>query len=217
MALFGKKQQSQGYSNIPNAASKSQVPLQFIVNSRRQGISDDDVIQDLQRQGFTYQQVFDAMSQADLVPEQGTQSVEMGIGNGTPQYPDFEQMQSPQRQSDNIDVDRIEEVVEAIIDEKWEELSKNINKIVEWKNSVEGNIAKIEEEIKMLQDNFNGINKALMAKLEDYDKNIVNVGTEVRAMEKVFQKVLPVFTNNIIELSRVTKAIKKDKGSKKKK
>jgi len=215
--MFGKKPQNQGYSDIPNAASKSQIPLQFIVNSRRQGVSDDDIIQDLQRQGFTYQQVFDAMSQADLVPEQGAEAVGMGIGNGTPQYPDYEQMQAPQRQSDNIDVDRIEEVVEAIIDEKWEELSKNINKIVEWKNSVEGNIAKIEEEIKMLQDNFSGINKALMAKLDDYDKNIVNVGTEVRAMEKVFQKVLPVFTDNITELSRVTKAIKKDKSTKKKK
>jgi len=210
--MFGKKSQAQGYSDIPNVSSKTQVPLQFILNSRRQGISDDDIIQDLQRQGFSYQQVFDAMAQADLVPDQGAESVEMGIGNGTP-YPDF----NPPAQPPSVDVDRVEEVVEAIIEEKWEELSKNIAKIIEWKNTVEGDIAKIEDEIKMLQDNFNGINKALMGKLEEYDKNIVNVGTEVRAMEKVFQKVLPVFTDNISELSRVTKAIKKSKGIKKKK
>lgn len=33
--------------------------------------------------------------------------------------------------------------------------------------------------------------------------------TEIKAMEKVFQKVLPTFTDNINELTKVTKELKK--------
>ena len=42
---------------------------------------------------------------------------------------------------------------------------------------------------------------AVVGKLSDYDKNLINVGTEIKAMEKVFQKVLPTFTDNINELT----------------
>ncbi len=43
----------------------------------------------------------------------------------------------------------------------------------------------------------------------EYDQNILNVGTEIKVMEKVFQKVLPTLTENVNELSRITKGMKK--------
>ena len=46
-----------------------------------------------------------------------------------------------------------------------------------------------------------------MSKIADYDKNLLSVGTEIKAME-VFQKVLPTLTENVGELSRITKEIK---------
>ena len=42
-------------------------------------------------------------------------------------------------------------------------------------------------------------------------KNILEVGTEIKAMEKVFQKVLPTFTSTVNELSRITGNLKKKK------
>ena len=42
----------------------------------------------------------------------------------------------------------------------------------------------------------------------EYDKHIMEVGSEIKAMEKVFSKVLPTFTENVNELNNITKKIK---------
>jgi CRISPR/Cas system-associated endonuclease Cas1 len=102
----------------------------------------------------------------------------------------------------------IEEIAEAIIDEKWEDLLKNINQITDWKEKTESNISKLEQELKDLKDSFDKLHKAIIGKIGEYDQNILNVGTEIKAMEKVFQKVLPAFTENVNELSRITKTAK---------
>ena len=57
------------------------------------------------------------------------------------------------------------------------------------------------------------LQQALVGKIGEYDQNILNVGMEIKAMEKVFQKVLPQFTENVNELSRVTQSIKKPKNA----
>jgi hypothetical protein len=102
----------------------------------------------------------------------------------------------------------IEEIAEAIIDEKWAELLKNISQITEWKEKTESNINKLEQELHDLKDSFDKLHKAIIGKIGEYDQNILNVGTEIKAMEKVFQKVLPAFTENVNELSRITKNAK---------
>ena len=52
------------------------------------------------------------------------------------------------------------------------------------------------------------VREIIVAKISDYDKNLLDVGTEIKAMEKVFQKVLPELTGSVSELSRITKGIK---------
>ena len=103
-----------------------------------------------------------------------------------------------------------EEIVEAIIEEKWEALVKDVNKIVTWKNKIETKISEIETKIDNLKENFSDLNKAVLARVGDYDRHIMDVGSDLKAMEKVFSKVLPEFTHNINELSRITKNIKED-------
>jgi septation ring formation regulator EzrA len=98
----------------------------------------------------------------------------------------------------------IEEIAEAIIDEKWEELIKNLNKISEWRDQTENKISRIEQQFADLKDNFDKLHKAIIGKIGEYDQNIINVATEIKAMEKVFQKILPTFTENVNELARIT-------------
>jgi len=62
-----------------------------------------------------------------------------------------------------------------------------------------------------MQQSFDKLHQAIIGKIAEYDKNILNVGTEIKAMEKVFQKVLPTFTENVNELSRVTRGLRKPK------
>lgn len=101
-----------------------------------------------------------------------------------------------------------EELIEAIIDEKWNELLKDVNKIIEWKNQTETRVTSIEQEIKDMKDQFDKLHQGLLGKIGEYDKHIVDIGTEIQAMEKVFAKVLPVFTQNVSELTRITDDLK---------
>jgi hypothetical protein len=54
-----------------------------------------------------------------------------------------------------------------------------------------------------------GLHKAIVARIGEYDKSLLDVGTEIKAMEKVFQKVLPDLTGSVQELSKITKDMKK--------
>jgi predicted site-specific integrase-resolvase len=101
-----------------------------------------------------------------------------------------------------------EELIEAIIDEKWNELVKDITKIIEWKNSTETRVSAMEQQMKDIQNSFDKLHQAVVGKIGEYDKHILDVGAEIQAMEKVFAKVLPVFTQNVSELTRVTDDIK---------
>jgi len=101
-----------------------------------------------------------------------------------------------------------EELIEAIIDEKWNDLLKDINKIIEWKNTAETRLVTVEQQIKDLKDQFDNLHNAVVGKIGEYDKHILDVGAELQAMEKVFAKILPVFTQNVSELTRITDDLK---------
>ncbi len=101
-----------------------------------------------------------------------------------------------------------EELIEAIIDEKWNELVKDISKIIDWKVAAEGRLSAMEQEVKDLKDSFDKLHQAVVGKVGEYDQHILDVGAELKAMEKVFAKVLPVFTENVSELTRITGDLK---------
>ncbi len=223
-------------------ANPTDTPVNQVIEMRNQGLSNNQIIQNLQRQGYNSTQVYDALNQADMkggvepVSADNMQSPEPEKPipqNPTPETQDYPQEQSQQPQSyddqynnqqyapqfnesyyqpNNIGT---EELVESIIDEKWEDLVKDINKVVDWKNKTEARIVKIEQNIENLKENFSQIQKAITGKVGEYDKHIQEVGTDIKALEKVFQKVLPKFTENINELSIITNRFKKGSKSKK--
>ncbi len=182
-----------------------------ILQMRQQGLSNNQVIQNLQRAGYSNTQIFDAMNQAD------TKMAVEGVQPGFLQQPTELFSQPPQEAMENrvqqnfspsTDDVKIEELVEAIIEEKWAELVRDVNKIVEWKNKVEARVSEMEIKIDSLKDNISDLNKAIVSKVNDYDSHILEIGSDLKAMEKVFSKVLPAFTENVNELSRITGRIK---------
>ncbi|MFH1510331.1 MAG: hypothetical protein ABIF10_01465 [Candidatus Woesearchaeota archaeon] len=214
MALFGKKKEPDAAT--PMAAT---LPVDQVMGMRQQGFSNDQIIQTLQRDGFNSTQIFDAMNQADMyatgAPQYSQQETPgqpaMGqmqdqMQNPMQYDPGYQQQPYPQFGGER---ERIEEMAETIIDEKWDELLKNINKIIEWKDKTEQRISKVEQEIKDTKDSFDKLHRALIGKISEYDQNILNVGTEIKAMERVFQKILPTFTENVAELSRITRNVKR--------
>jgi len=221
MVLFGKKKGKEAPK-----PSGSNIPTDHVLSMRQQGLPNDRIIESLQKAGYPSSQIFEAMSQADTMGAAGPVTPPPGASPGAgevppppteqgamPPPPTQEQpmpMPPPaQEQPQETDRETIEEVAESIIDEKWEEISKNINKIVEWKNITEAKIVTLDQKFKDLKAEFENLHKALIGKVNEYDQNILNVGTEIKAMEKVFQKVLPTFTENVSELSRITGKIRK--------
>jgi uncharacterized phage infection (PIP) family protein YhgE len=251
---------------------KPRVPVEEILQMRGQGLSNNQIVQALQKNGYQTHQIFDAFSQADLRapgPIQGIQSDldryhqqpmpgqdpnqeglgmppvdrnaeiegpqnledldQTGLDEPLPPPPHGEQIgsetlqgieaETPQtsgypnyNNTGSNDVSgRIEEVAEAIIDEKWQDLIKDFNKLLEWKNDVEQRMAAIEEGFENLKTGFDSLQKGVVDKVRDYDKSVKDVTTEMKAVEQMFQKIVPTFTENVNELGRITKGMKKKK------
>lgn len=204
---FGKKTKEEDVPIKPSLEPPSDIPVDKVIAMRQQGISNSQIVQTLQKDGYRSDQVFDAMNQADIKgsvgPVQPTPFEPSQIENPMPP------LQQPQSQTDTKE--RIEELAEVIIDEKWNELVKDINKMIEWKEKIESKTDAMEQKITDLANNLDSLNKSILQRVNQYDKNITNVGTDLKAMEQVFSKILPKFTENVNELSRITQSAKKKK------
>ncbi len=188
-----------------------ETPTETVLSMKQQGVSNNQIITALQRQGFNTAQILDALNQADLMLQTkrplNTEGGDTMIDQNTQTAPvaPVEEGYSPE---EDINSQRIEELAEAIIEEKWTDLMENINRIVEWKEKTETKITQVESALKSLKDEFDKMHTAVLERVGEYDKHIGDVGTEVKALEKVFQKVLPGFVENVSELSRITQDLK---------
>ena len=219
MALFGLNQKKDDNQMPPTfPSSSSGIPLEQVSSLRQQGLSNTQIIQNLQQQGYSTTSIYDALNQAEM---KGTTDP-----SGYDHYPEAP---DPAASTDQAYYDqpsymsgysssgggdeKIEEIAEAIIEEKWNELDKNVNKIIEWKERTETRIAQLEQRMIDLRRDFETLHGGILGKVSEYDQNLTNLGAEIKAMEKVFSKILPTFTENVNELSRLAKDIKM-KGSK---
>lgn len=105
--------------------------------------------------------------------------------------------------------EEIEEIAEAIVEEKWKEKEKELNKIIDWKEGVTTQLAQLKQQITDLKSSFDSLHKGMLGKISEYDENLTNVGTEIKAMEKVFSKVLPSLTDSVNKLGRISGPVKK--------
>jgi len=173
----------------------SEIPISQVASMQAQGLTNNQIIQSLQRQGFQPTQIYDALAQAEAKKS-------------------IEPMEVPGEMAPKTEIrpppihPESEAVVEQIIEEKWQDLQKDLGKINEWKDLITSRLDKLEQSTTDMKTDLDGLHKAIVARIGEYDKTLMDVGTEIKAMEKVFQKVLPELTGNIQELSRITKNVK---------
>ena len=184
------------------------IPTDMVLGMRARGFSNPQIIQSLQRSNYSSQQIADAMAQADIkynveaMPQESA-SPEQGYGYPeTPEYAPAEEAAQP------IEMGSLQALVEAVIEEKWQDLIKNVSRIADWKEKTDQRLAAMEQQIASLKDSFDKLQSSIIEKIGDYDKTMTGVGTDLKAMEKVFSKILPGFMENVSELSRVTEELK---------
>lgn len=239
---FGKKKEA------PRQGMRA--PIDEVIRLRSQGLSNNQIVQALQRSGFQTSQIFEAFSQADLrvpgpmqgMPGQQGQRPEDVLGDlPSPPFADLENEatitgpQSPEEmnqpdlaqgqdifpeearsrpqqgygyQGERDTSAKMEQISEAIIEEKWQDLMKDFNKLIEWKSSMEQRLAAVEQRLADVKTASDNLQKSVVEKVADYDKSVKDVGSEMKALEQVFQKIIPTMTENVNELSRITKGMK---------
>ncbi len=182
--------------------------INHVIQMRSQQIPDDQIAQQMLMRGYSNADVFNALSQASVnavyadagKPQEETQS-----------YPQYSQSSVPQMpmMDHSVDTSKISEIAESIIEEKWGDLVEHVNKIIEWKSSMELRLNTVDQQIKSMKSDFDGLQKAILGKINDSDSVMREVGTDIKALEQVFKKILPGFVENVNELSRITQTMKK--------
>ena len=206
MALFGfgKKKSVQPQQSAPGS------PIEQVMVMKQRGMDNNQIVQELERQGYNSSQIFDVMNQMNISganmgmeqpPEYGMPQQDFSYQQPYPQ----QQFGQPEQREETVSKEQIEELAESIIDEKWKEFEEDVKKIIDWKDKTELRINQLDQQIKDLAASLNSLHKNIINKVSDYDRNLTDVGTEIKAMEKVFQKVLPSLTENVNKLERLSK------------
>ena len=108
-----------------------------------------------------------------------------------------------------VSTDMVQEITESIVDEKWDELMDRVGDLRLWKEKINSDMTSIKQEILRTQNRFENLQKAVLGKVHDYNENIININNEMKALEKVFEKILQPMTENVKELSKITNKLKK--------
>jgi hypothetical protein len=201
LELFKKKE-----APAPSApVAPPSVPLDQVLGLRQQGYADDQIAQILQGQGYSPQQIYDALAQAASAPMMQPYTPPQ------PAAPEPVHEAAPMGPAGRAaPPGGFEEMAESIIEEKWHELTRELGKVNEWKEQVGSRVDKMEQSISELRSNLENLHRAIVARISEYDKSLLDVGTEIKAMERVFSKALPELTESISELGRITKTAKSE-------
>ena len=110
-----------------------------------------------------------------------------------------------------VSSDYIQQIAEGVIEEKWDDLMSKVGDIRLWKDKIDNDITSIKQEIVRTQNHFENLQKAVLGKVGEYNENIININTEMKALEKVFEKIIQPLTSNIKELDKITNRLKTKK------
>ena len=187
--------------------------VQEVLNLRQEGLSDNLINEELARKGANPQQIQDAINQADMPPPPGGGGMPMMEEQNFPGPGPTANQEMPSRRAsapmDGNIYERIEEITEGMIDEKWDELIGEVKKIIDWKDKIETKQTQMINDLEKLKEDFKTLHHGVLGKLEDYDHRMQDVGTELKAVGKVFKDVIPEFVENVKELRDIKDSLKR--------
>lgn len=128
--------------------------------------------------------------------------------NVTAEYPTYPYQYPTAEESPKMETEAIEEIAEEIVNEKWSEIKGKISDVIEWKIYAEKRITSVDERIKRIEVSMDRLQAAMLTKVQEYGRNIKDLGAEMAGLEGAFGKVLTPFVENMRELSRITGDLK---------
>ncbi len=101
-------------------------------------------------------------------------------------------------------IETINEVASQVVDEKTNQLKKQISLFNSFKEDTSLEIKKINERLSNMENTFNQLQIAIIGKIGEYGKNIQNISKEMHATQNSFSKILNPLTDNIKEMQKIT-------------
>jgi DNA-binding transcriptional MerR regulator len=205
---FLKKKDEVVAPAAPDLLMPASSPVDEVIRGKQQGLTNDQIIAKLKSEGFSFSQIQDAFSQAEI-----KSSV---ISPGTPvaAMPRPEPVSSPFSPSPSIEapmattkidtgIDEIERLLEEIIKEKWKDVTSKLGMLDNWKIEIDTKISNVDKNLSVITRRLDDIQNSILSKNEEYGKTIVDTQTEIQALEKVMGKLVPSMTENIKELREI--------------
>lgn len=114
-------------------------------------------------------------------------------------------------QQQGVDPERIHSIIESVISEKFDELTSNLGDLSAWKEKVNNDIISIKQEVLRVTERFENLQNAVLGRVSEYDEGVRNIHTEMKALEKVLEKIMEPLITNVRELGKITEDLKKRK------
>lgn len=111
-------------------------------------------------------------------------------------------------QTPSLSSSDIQELIESIIEDRWQQVVASVGDISLWKGRVDDDLVAVKQEVLRIEDRMSRLQASMIGKVDEYSKSIAKVGSEVVALEKVFEKIIEPLTSNVKELDRITKDLK---------
>lgn len=196
------------------------IPVNQVLDMLRKGLRNDEISRKLESQNYTLQQISDAMDQARIkqgvernmpedVPDMDIpspdQEQEPMQGNQQAQYPQY---QMPPAQP-AMNYEEIQATVEQIVEEKWKEFMKSVGDINVFKARVGDDMEAVKQEILRTQRRLEDLQNAMLGKVKEYNQSVMDMGSDMKALEQVFSKILEPLTTNVKELNKITENLRK--------
>jgi len=197
-------------------------PLKEVLDLKKKGMQNKEIVETLEG-GYYPSEISEAITQADI---KAASPIELEETAPSPSAVEEIEIEKPQpipiqaqptsfreeyRPVTGVQ-EQIEEITEAIVKEKLEELSSTITDLPAWRESTRTDVIALKQELLRLEQRFDNLQKAILGRVAEYDKNVTDVSSDIKALEKVFKNILEPLTTNVKELQELTEKVKKHKG-----
>lgn len=186
--------------------------LDSIVQMRRQGIPDEEIISQLREQGFSPKEINDALSHSEIKDAVSRENSEDAVPSPegdvyTPQQQNYSpQEQQPATQEyypqenyysqggyaqpAGINSDTIVEISEQVFEEKSKKMKKSVDELNEFKSISQAKIENALDRIKRIEAVIDKLQISILEKIGSYGSNLEGIKKEMSMMQDSFGKMV---------------------------
>lgn len=194
--------------------------LEQVMQLKNQGMGDEQIINTLQQQGVSPNEINTALSQAQIknavTAEQAQAGQEQYAPAQTPMTQEIQPTQDqyaqpeaqgytpqeeyypqegydqgyPPQQGAGFDSDTIIEIAEQVFTEKIKKIEKQLNELNEFKTLTQTKVQNIDERLKKIETMIDKLQITILEKIGSYGQNIESIKKEMGMMQNSFGKMI---------------------------